>query len=284
MNKPTTPKIDRPAYHSRMATWAEDVQAAEARSRRTAWIVAGIATTIAALEAMAIISLAPLKTVVPYTVLVDRTTGFTQTLDGTHPQLIKPQSALVQSMLAQYVIAHETFDLTTTAEQYKKVSLWSAGDARTAYLSLMPTSNPQSPLNLYPRTALVATTIESVSITGPQSASVRFITDRRDTPSSAAVRNYWSAELRYRFTGEPMDVEDRLENPLGFQVVYYRRDQEAPPAAAVSGPAVPPSTVIGATPGAGQVTTVTPPGAPLGSTLIGPRPQPTPVSRPLGTP
>ncbi|MGL4314983.1 MAG: virB8 family protein [Sphingomonas sp.] len=279
MNKP--PKIDRAAYHAQMASWAQDAEAANARSRRTAWIVAGVATTVAALEALAIISLAPLKTVVPYTVLVDRTTGYTQTIDGTHPQLIKPQSALLQSMLAQYVIARETFDLSTTAEQYRKVSLWSAGEARAVYLALMPTSNPQSPLNLYPRAALVTTTVESVSVNGAQSADVRFVTERRDNPSAAPVRNYWVAQLRFRFTGEPMSVDDRLDNPLGFQVTDYRRDQEAPPAPVATAPVVTSAAPVTVAPGTVPVTA---PNAPLGSTLIGPRPAPTPVPRPAGTP
>ena len=35
--------------------------------------------------------------------------------------------------------------------------------------------------------------------------------------------------IRYRFSGEPMRVEDRFVNPLGFQVTRYRRDPEALP-------------------------------------------------------
>ena len=48
---------------------------------------------------LALIGLMPLKTVVPYTLLVDRSTGFVEVLDGTHPQVIKPDAALVQAML-----------------------------------------------------------------------------------------------------------------------------------------------------------------------------------------
>ena len=39
----------------------------------------------------------------------------------------------------------------------------------------------------------------------------------------------WVAVIRYRYTGEPMRMEDRLINPLGFEVLRYRRDPEAPP-------------------------------------------------------
>jgi type IV secretion system protein VirB8 len=58
-------------------SWALDRNEALTRWARTGWIVAGIAITIAVLEAFALASIAPLKTVVPYTLLVDRTTGYT---------------------------------------------------------------------------------------------------------------------------------------------------------------------------------------------------------------
>ena len=69
----------------------------------------------------------PFKTVVPYTILVDRNTGFAQVLEGEAVPSVKPQSALTQSLLAQYVVARETFDIARIQTQYRKVALWSAG-------------------------------------------------------------------------------------------------------------------------------------------------------------
>ena len=232
--------VELQTYYADARTWAEDREADQARSLRRVWIIAAIAIALALLEALALIALAPLKTVKPYTVLVDRTTGFTQTLDGTHPETMKPQSALVQAMLAQYVVAHESFDIASTAGRYSKVALWSAEAARNDYLALMPTNNPQSPLNLYPRSAVVSTSIESVSMGAPGEAQVRFMTERRDSEQSAAIRSYYSAQLRYRFSGEPMAMEDRLSNPLGFQVTLFRRDQEAMPQTVEPAPSLAP--------------------------------------------
>src|ERR1700712_2780149 len=84
----------RQAYYADARSWAEDAQAARDRSRRFAWRIAAAAATIAALEALALIALAPLKTVVPYTLLVDRNTGFVEALDPAHPPALKPQAAL----------------------------------------------------------------------------------------------------------------------------------------------------------------------------------------------
>lgn len=232
-NDQDTPSDDREVYYAEARSWAIDSHDSNTRSRRIAWIIAAIATVVALLEALALVALAPIKTVVPYTVLVDRTTGYVQTLSGTQPQQVKPQTALTQSMLAQYVIARETFDINSVADQYRKVALWSGDDARRDYLALMPISNPQSPLNVYPRASLVATTISSVAMTSSDTAQVRFMTERRDQAQGTVNRAWWAATVRFRFAGEPMSADDRLVNPLGFQVISYRRDQEAVPQSAV---------------------------------------------------
>ncbi len=161
--------------------------------------------------------------------LVDRNTGFAQALEGSRAPAVAPQAALTQSLLAQYVTARETFDIYSLSEQYRKVALWSADAARADYLANIPATNPSSPLNRYPRTTVVTTRVESVTPIAPETAMVRFVTERSDATLGGAGRSYWVAVLKYRFSGEPMSLEDRLVNPLGFQVVHYRRDPEAPP-------------------------------------------------------
>jgi len=121
------------------------------------------------------------------------------------------------------------------------VALWSDGQARRDYLALMPASNPSSPLHRYPRTTRVETAIKSVSPLGPQTALVRFETRRRDQDGQAAPPQPWAAVIGYRFGDKALSVTDRWLNPLGFEVVSYRRDPEAPlpPDEVSSAPAAP---------------------------------------------
>lgn len=219
----------RKSYYAEARSWSSDKVEELLRSRRTAWIITGAVICIAVVEAIALIAMLPLKTVVPYTVLVDRNTGFAQVLEGEAVPSIKPQSALTQSLLAQYVVARETFDINSIQTQYRKVALWSGGEARRQYLAMMPAGNPDSPVNRYGRATTIETHIESVTPTAPDTALLRFYTERRSQGQPAGERAYWVSLIRYRFSGEPMAIEDRLVNPLGFQVVHYRRDQEAPP-------------------------------------------------------
>lgn len=219
----------RKGYYAEARSWSTDKVEELLRSRRTAWLIAGAMICVAIVEALAIIAMLPLKTVVPYTILVDRNTGFAQVLEGGAIPSIKPQSALHQSLLAQYVVARETFDMNSIQTQYRKVALWSAGDARREYLAVMPAANPDSPVNRYGRATTIETHIESVTLTARDSALIRFYTERRDRGQPVGERSYWVSLVRFRFVGEPMAIEDRLINPLGFQVTHYRRDQEAPP-------------------------------------------------------
>lgn len=218
------------AYYREAGSWASDRLAALENSRRTAWLVAGAAAVIAVVEGIALLVLMPLKTVEPYTLLVDRTTGYVQALNPLDPAQITPDRALTQSMLVQYVIARESFDIATLQANYRKVGLWSADRARSDYVGLMQPTNAASPLSRFPRSTLLETRVKSVSPLTSDSALVRFDTARRDLGSQYQPAQPWVAIIRYRFSGEPMSAEDRYLNPLGFQVTEYRKDAEALPA------------------------------------------------------
>lgn len=231
---PGAPARDR--HYQAAASWAADVDGGLRASRRTAWAVAVVAVIIAALEALALAGLAPLKTVVPYTILVDRQTGYVQALKGLEPGALTQNSAITQSFLVQYVIARETFDAADLRENYRKVTLWSADGARAGYIRDMRKTNPDSPLNLYSPTSIVSTTITSVSLLSPTTALVRFQTSRSDSGGPQSAQGAWTAVIAFRYSGAPMRMEDRFLNPLGFQAVSYRRDSDTAPGAA-AGPA-----------------------------------------------
>ena len=235
MSDPSTPRPSRSsgADYQAAASWAADVHGSLRASRRLAWIVAACAAAVAACEALALAALTPLKTVVPYTILVDRQTGYVETVKGLKPGPLSEDASVTQSALVQYVIARETFDAADLRENYRKVTLWSTGSARAGYERGMQKTTPDSPLNLYTPTTIVNTTIANVSLLTPTTALVRFNTARQDAGGASAPQGAWTAVLAFRFTGAPMRMEDRFTNPLGFQVLSYRRDSDTAPGASV---------------------------------------------------
>ncbi len=236
-------RADLSEYYRDAASWSDDRVRDMAASRRTAWLIAAGAGAIALLEAFALVLLTPLKTVVPYTLLVDRQTGYVEAVKPLERATISPDAALTRSFLVQYVIAREGFDIDSLRDTYRKVALWSAEEARSRYIAGMQASNPESPLASLPRRALVEVQVRSVSSLSADTAMVRFTTTRSDPGGQAQAPQYWAAVLKYRFSGAAMSAEDRMINPLGFQVVRYRRDAEALPEAIPAVVALPVGTV-----------------------------------------
>ena len=219
---------DQAAYFAHSSTWSEDILGGLRASRRRAYFVAGAAVLVALLEAGALMALVPLKTVVPYTITVDRQTGYIETAEPLKPGALAQDEAVVKAFLAQYVLARESFDVTDLQAEYAKVAAWTTGPAREQYVAAMQRTNPQSPVNLYDARSVVKITVKGISLLAHGSALVRFDAQRLVDGHPMPERRPYAAVIAFRFTGQPMRNEDRFQNPLGFQVTQYRRDAEFP--------------------------------------------------------
>ncbi|TRD12134.1 type IV secretion system protein [Erythrobacter insulae] len=192
-------------------------------------MVAIIAALIALLEAVALVFLLPLKTVEPYTLLVDRQTGNVETLAPLDESIIAPDAALTRSMLVQYITARESFMQDALQQDYRKVTLMSDRTVSQQYQRAMDAGNPESPLAYLPSRAMITTNIKSVSTLDRNRALVRFTTQRTDPGAVPQTTQHWAAVIGYQFVGAEMSEADRYVNPLGFQVTSYRRDAETLP-------------------------------------------------------
>jgi type IV secretion system protein VirB8 len=233
-------------YYREAESWSHDRLEATQRSLRLAWMAASVAALVAVVEAFALVALIPLKRDVPYVLSVDRQTGYIQRINPFDNDALTADAALTRSFLVQYVVARESFDIDNLQEDHRKVGLWSADEARSQYLALMNSSNPQSPLATLPRRATISVQIRSVSSLSRNSAMVRFSTVRTDPGGRPQAAQHWAALITHRFSDADMSAGDRLTNPLGFQVTRYRRDPETLPeaqSAALPQAAAIPSTV-----------------------------------------
>lgn len=233
MNRP-----DKKQLFKKADSWASDREDRIGRSNRTAWTIAWIAVAIAVLLAFALVALLPLKTVVPYTILVDRQTGYVTTLDPSQPLGLTSSEALSRSMLVQYVSAREGFNYATVREDYRKVASWSSGVARSSYEAEMRPNNPDGPFARYSRNDVVTVVPKSVSPLSEGSALVRFDLIRTGESGATVPPIPYAAVIRYRFQPREMSVEERFINPLGFEVLRYRVDPEA-----IREPAIPAQAV-----------------------------------------
>lgn len=219
------PTPDLKAYFAEARTWDHDRLAAARRSRRLAWIIAGVAAALAAVSVAAIAALTPLKTVEPYVVRVDRTTGAVDVLRGlSGAQPMSYDEAVTKSFLATYVRAREGWLPQAAEANFRQVSIMSTAEEQQRWALAFRPTNPTSPQVAYGPAADVQIAIRAITFVAPGVANIRF---HRTLRRGAQVEETdWIATAAFAYTKAPMGEADRLRNPLGFQVSSYRADPE----------------------------------------------------------
>ena len=211
-------------YYSEAAIWENDIARRNRYSRSLAWIVA-LAMTIIALAAITALVLAlPLKTYEPYMVVVDRSSGFVEVKRPIAEGALQQDEAIATFDLVRYVKARETYDPKGLKDNFDLAQLLSAGDAARELVELFSPANPKNPIKVLGTNTVVAVAIKSVTFPNQRTALVRFSTEEKS--QSNIVTRHWVSLVRFRYTSAPARNEYRFQNPLGFQVLEYRRDQE----------------------------------------------------------
>jgi type IV secretion system protein VirB8 len=213
------------AYFAEARTWDHDRLAAAYRSRRLAWIVAGVAGGLACASVAAIAALTPLQTVEPYVVRVDRTTGAVDVLRGlSGPQPMSYDEAVTKSFLATYVRARESWLPPAAEANFRQVSIMSTPEEQQRWALAFRPTNPASPQVAYGPAADAQVSIRAITFVAPGVANVRF--HRAVRRGGQLEESDWIATAAFAYTKAPMGEADRLRNPLGFQVASYRADPE----------------------------------------------------------
>jgi type IV secretion system protein VirB8 len=228
-----SPLVSDSYYHDG-ARWERDIYRRLELSRN-AWRVVASLVGLALLAALvALFMLIPLKSTEVVTLLVDKATGYVEVarpLESGGP--ISEREAVTQANIVRFIRARETYDPPALRDNFELASLLSSGSASKELAEQFSLTNPSSPMKLWGPTGRVKVYVKSVNFLthgwmdnpkAPATAAVRFMTTR--TNEREQVIEHWAANVRFRYTQEPMRNEWRFDNPLGFQVVEYRKDQE----------------------------------------------------------
>ena len=220
------PRVD-PRYYAEGATWEHDLARRNRNSRALAWIVATVMTLVAVASLGTLALLVPLKTYEPYMVVVDRATGFVEVKRPMAEGPLTQDEAVTTFNVVRYVKARETYDPKALKDNFDLAQLLATGDAARELAELYAPANPRNPLKLYGVGTEVAVSVKSVTFPNSRTALVRFSTEEKGQ-TSVTTRD-WVSLVRFRYTAAPMRNQWRFDNPLGFQAVEYRRDQETAP-------------------------------------------------------
>ena len=198
-------------------------QAARIQSNRW-FVIALLFGVLACLAVTAIVVLMPLKSIQPFVVEANSASGEVRVLKPFDTMQLAPSDAVTKSFLAKYVIARETYDPQDLRQSYQIVRLMSDSKEGLRVDSWLATTNPSSPLNRYQNHTVRSVRVKSVSFLNTRTAQVRFAST--ETVQTTKKDDTWVAIISFRFVNLPESEEERIINPLGFQVTAYRVDQE----------------------------------------------------------
>ena len=216
---------DLKAYFDEARRWDQDRLKSAERSKRVAWTVAILATTVAIAASTAVAALAPLKSVKPYVVRVNQTTGSVDVMTGlTGERGITYNEAVSKSFLAQYVRAREGYLPPAAQENFQFVTILSTPEEQQRWADLYRATNPQSPQVVVGAAGSATILIRNITFINDKVANVRFSKTVR--LGQEVKTTDWIATLTFAYTKAPMLESDRIRNPLGFQVDSYRADPE----------------------------------------------------------
>lgn len=217
-------------YFSEAASWDRDRGLLLAKSEKRAWRVAGISLLLLALAIGALLALMPLKTVKPFVIRVDSTTGVVDVVPE-HEARGSEQELVSRYFLTHYVTLRERYFYAMAESDYQEVGAFQSPQLNQDWMQLWDANTPQSPVNLYKDGTTVRVQVKSVSFFQRANglndlAQVRFIKSARAGGTGPEQATHWIATIQYAYVKPSEDLKDRAHNPLGFRVVDYRREPE----------------------------------------------------------
>ena len=227
-------------YFDEVKEWDASINHNLKKSERRAWWVATGASLIAIVSVFAVVGLTPLKSVEPFVIRVDNSTGYVDVIstlaetDGTIKE--DAQELLDKYFLAKYIEHREGYHFNTSDLDRKITALLSSVDVQLKYADYTdPNKNVNAPVLIYERTAEVEIGTPAISFINTETfkeekritALVRY-TKQVKKQGELSPLTHWASTITFVYRSTPMAVEDRMINPLGFQVLSFRNDQEAP--------------------------------------------------------
>lgn len=228
MNKKVEKK-DFDNYLAEARTWETDKVQELTKSKTIAWRVASASGVVAFVSVLSVAMLTPLKSVEPYVIRVDNSTGIVDVVKAMDGSKTNYDEAVNKYFTQWYVRYREGYSKDLAEVYYSNVGIMSVGHEQQKYFAYFNPKNPLSPINLYGPYAKVKIRVKSTSFIKPDVALVRY-TREVERGSDQPQITHWAATITFKYSGAPMLESDRGVNPLGFQVVEYRNDpdQQAP--------------------------------------------------------
>lgn len=219
-------KGDLDRYFEEAKSWDHD-RAREATRQKKIAVAVGAGGVLFGLSMLLWHVAAPLRSVEPYVVRVDRQTGGVDVLTRlTNTRDITVEESLNKFFLSDYVRAREGWNAAAASETLRRVLSLSVPQEQEKVAAQRRPQNPNSPAATYQGGEVVSAAVRSITFINPRVAQVRFVRTVMRPGNAPDDVSHWIATINFKYVDRPTTEAGRLDNPLGFQVVSYRADPE----------------------------------------------------------
>ncbi|MDH5327708.1 MAG: VirB8/TrbF family protein [Gammaproteobacteria bacterium] len=209
-------------YYKTANDWNYDVYESALVTRNRYYFLSILFGLIALASVLAVAALLPLKEKEPY--LLERdSSGMVREVRPLDMTQYTPNEAMIEYFVSRYILARERVDARDLESRHKEVQALSDVEASNEYVHWIKKS-PRSPLRTYKQGETRTVYITALNHLNKKAVHVEFETT--DNLHKTTKKRYWAAVLDFEFVNLPDDSEFRFDNPLGFQVTKYRKNQK----------------------------------------------------------
>lgn len=218
-------KQEEAAYFKAARSWDDDRVHAALRSRRVAWWVAGLTMTFAALMAIALAGITPLKRVETRLVRVDASTGIVDNVVQLREAGLGQDELMNKFFLRRYVALRESYTRSQLQSNYDDLYLFTSPKLRAALRNEWQMQSPTSPYARFGELGTAQLKVKHVALIAPNIGQVRYyVVERRQ---GVETLRHMVATIEFLYVAAPASEDARAVNPLGFLVTNWRSDPEA---------------------------------------------------------
>lgn len=197
------------------------------RRERLAWTVA-IGSVLIGLGGVATaLMMLPLKETQAFLTIVDRDTGIAERAVQIERASIEHADAVKESLLFNYVMNRETYDVHDNEDRILKVYRQSTGPAQQLLRDLWTEGHANYPPVVYGESGKVSIEVLAINQINPNTATVRF-TRTLTRPGEDDLIGNFQATIGFSFVPSQQSALELVwENPFGFIVNSYRVSAES---------------------------------------------------------
>ncbi len=218
--------------------WYQDKYQHVLTQRNMLALIAFVSLFAAAVSALAVMRLAPLKSVEPYLIQIDEKTGITQRVIPITRKDYAADAAVDRYFTSMYIRLRESYNFNILRYNYNVIRLMSAADVFRRFRYIADPTNDDSiakRLNTFGQRDVKIRSM--VVITNPADKRGQSdangskilqarITTTESVPNQADKVQFWIVTVTFQYADLSLSQDEQLLNPLGYTVTSYQIQPE----------------------------------------------------------